>query len=363
MEARAEPAIDARVRGIFEALEDRQVEWALLRGADQLSRPTGDVDILVHPDVAPQLDAVFASAGFAPLPARGHGTHRFYVSYDSSRDAWLEFDVVTDVAFGRHHELKTSLGPALLARTRRLGGLVILGEGDAFWHLLLHHLLGEGSRIPARRMETLVTLAGEDTNAGPLATLVRDLRPDIADEIPASVSAADWDAVASKGAELRQRWRRGNSLRARLRVVVSRVQRRLPARRRNARGLSVAILGPDGAGKTTLAESLRSSVPLPARYVYLGVWRDIRWEEQLSRIFGARLAIRLVKLIGKRGLIAYHRFLGCVVLLDRFTCDADLPSANLDTWGRISASLVRRTNADPDLMILLDGPVELMYAR
>jgi thymidylate kinase len=106
-----------------------------------------------------------------------------------------------------------------------------------------------------------------------------------------------------------------------------------------------------------------SSVPLPARYVYLGVWRDIRWEEQLSRIFGARLAIRLVKLIGKRGLIAYHRFLGCVVLLDRFTCDADLPSADLDRWARISARLVRRTNADPDLMILLDGPVELMYAR
>jgi thymidylate kinase len=70
-----------------------------------------------------------------------------------------------------------------------------------------------------------------------------------------------------------------------------------------------------------------------------------------------------VTLIAKRGLIAYYRFIGCIVLLDRFTCDADLPAPGFDRWARISARLVRRTNAEPDLMILLDGAVEMMYAR
>jgi thymidylate kinase len=68
-------------------------------------------------------------------------------------------------------------------------------------------------------------------------------------------------------------------------------------------------------------------------------------------------------LLFKAVLIAGHRRRGRLVLLDRYTLDADLPSDSLDLKGRISAKLARRTNAEPDLMLLLDGPVELMYAR
>src|SRR5207244_2333560 len=43
-------------------------------------------------------------------------------------------------------------------------------------------------------------------------------------------------------------------------------------------GMSIVILGPDGAGKTTLAQGLAASVPLPSRQVYMGVWRDYPWD-------------------------------------------------------------------------------------
>jgi thymidylate kinase len=37
------------------------------------------------------------------------------------------------------------------------------------------------------------------------------------------------------------------------------------------RAFSVALIGPDGAGKTTLAQRLEHELPMPARYLYLGV--------------------------------------------------------------------------------------------
>jgi thymidylate kinase len=172
-----------------------------------------------------------------------------------------------------------------------------------------------------------------------------------------------WDAVRGLGAELRRAWRRTRRAEVLNRIVKHRLARRLPAAAPDGKGVSVAVLGPDGAGKTTLADGIRRTIPIPARYVYLGIWRETPLEQRLHRIVGARLTVRLVRLLSKSVLIRYHRRQGRVILLDRFTCDADLPAPDADWKSRVSAQLVRRTCADPDVMILLDAPVELMFAR
>ena len=41
--------------------------------------------------------------------------------------------------------------------------------------------------------------------------------------------------------------------------------------RRKRRGFTIALIGPDGAGKTTLAERLQQKLPFPIRYLYMGV--------------------------------------------------------------------------------------------
>jgi hypothetical protein len=106
-----------------------------------------------------------------------------------------------------------------------------------------------------------------------------------------------------------------------------------------------------------------TSTPLPATYVHLGVRRESRFENQLRGIFGARLAIRLMTLLLKAAIVAGCRSRGRLVLLDHHTVDDDLPSDALDRKNRLSAKLVRRTNAQPDPMRPLDAPVEGMYAR
>jgi thymidylate kinase len=349
------------LRDAFQALDERGIAWAVLRGAWALGEPSGDVDVLVDAAVTTEIDAVLVAAGFARIRAPGHGSHRFYVSYDASQDRWIELDIVTDVAFGTRQQFRTALGPALLAGRRRLGTVATLHPDDGFWHLLLHLLLSRGE-VPAHHRDVLRSSAPSALDPGPLEAFVRTVRPRVASCLPAAVKAGDWRAVAELGRELRAAWylREGPGVVAR--STLHRLERHVPPGASRG-GMSVAVLGPDGAGKTTLAEALRCSTCLPAAYVYLGVWRESRFEAQLRRIFGARLALRLVKLMLKRVFIAWHRGRGRLVLLDRYTLDADLPSDDLDLKARISAALVRRTNADPDMMILLDAPAELMYAR
>jgi thymidylate kinase len=363
--SRRAPRVDdlhPRVRSAFEALDVSGVEWALLRGFDRLAAGGGDIDLLADPSAAERLDALLASAEFTRLPARGHGSHRFYVSYDAQDDVWPHLDVVTEVAFGRLQEFCTDLAEPLLARRQRVASVATLEPGDAFWHMLLHDLLRTGEVADGRR-ELLRSLVREADASSPLAVLVADLRPTAVRGLISAVGNGDWDGARRVGSELRQAWRLRHAGNVMTRSVVHRIGRHVPVAGSDMAGVSVAVLGPDGAGKTTLADGVRASIPIPARYVYLGIWRESRLDQRLSRIIGARLALRLMRLVSKSMLIRYHRRLGRVVLLDRFTCDADLPSPDLDWKGRISAQLVRRTCADPDLIILLDAPVELMYAR
>jgi thymidylate kinase len=61
--------------------------------------------------------------------------------------------------------------------------------------------------------------------------------------------------------------------------------------------------------------------------------------------------------------LSYHRRRGRVVLLDRFTYDAALPSDDLDWRGKLTAAVTGRLSRAPDAVLLLDAPAEVMYAR
>jgi thymidylate kinase len=353
------PPVHPLIRDAFKALDAAGGRWALLRGARELSHPSGDLDILADAKSHERIDAALGSAGFMRVPRGGHGTHTFYLGYDADDDAWLELDIVTGVEFGRHQEYRMDLAPLLLSRRQRVGEVSLLEPSDGFWHVVLHDLLGRGE-IPVRRRSELERMATVSTLASPVAQRIEDLRRGLPAELLGAVLARRWETVHRLGSVLRLRWRMRDPRIGAL-TLLRLVQRRLPCS--SARGLSLAILGPDGAGKTTLADGVRARIPLPSKYVYLGIWRPSRFDHVLRRVLGARLAVRIATLLSKAVLIAYHRRRGRLVVLDRYTCDADLPVSELDLKGRVSAMLLRRTCPEPDLILLLDAPVELMYAR
>jgi thymidylate kinase len=235
-----------------------------------------------------------------------------------------------------------------------------LDPNDEFWYLLLHELLKRGDVVEHRR-QRIDSLSRASDLTSPVAAEIERVSPGSATRLRDAVLDRKCEQLRSIGEDIRQGWCGSRPVRVGVVTAFSRLNQLLPAP--TAGGISVAILGPDGAGKTTLAASLRRTIPMPSSYVYLGVWRDSRFENILRHITGSRLALRLATLLGKSAWIQLQRHLGKLVLLDRYTSDAALPASAVDWKGCISSTLVQKTCAEPDLVVVLDAPAETMFAR
>lgn len=170
---------------------------------------------------------------------------------------------------------------------------------------------------------------------------------------------------------------------------------------------TVALIGPDGAGKTTISRRLVHSLPLPLKYVYMGVNLDssnfmlptTRLLLEIKRVRGrrpdmvanpdrgkpipkgavkraaARLksSIRLINWIGeewfRQVLVWYYQRRGYIVLFDRhffsdfYAYDIAKNGKAQPLGRRIHGLMLKHIYPKPDLVIYLDAPAEVLFAR
>src|SRR5919198_4959406 len=277
------------LREVFAALDRADLRWCLLRGSEAPDIQAADVDLLVARDDAARLTGAIAPLGFSRLPAWGYGSHRFHLGYDAGTDCWLKLDVVIELAFGPWFSLPSEAAPLCLSRRRRRGGAVVLDDGDAFWCLLLHRLLDKGSVGGAAAPLTRLA-RGPGCAASPLAHEIERIAPGSRTPLLDAARRAAWSELESAGPALAAAWRRRHRLASLRRRAIGRPPRPAGLFLRSRRGMTVALVGPDGAGKSSSAAALARSFPLAVRTVYMSPAMTPRPGPSPR---GARLALRI----------------------------------------------------------------------
>ena len=172
---------------------------------------------------------------------------------------------------------------------------------------------------------------------------------------------------------------------------------------------SVALVGPDGTGKTTLCRRLEESFPIPVKYIYIGVSTEAsnimlpttRLLRGLKRMLGMkteqagppdiyrvkvppkgafkRFAAALkssLRLINQLSEEWYRQFIawsyqrrGTIVVFDRhfffdyYAYDIQAGVAPKSLTRRINGFMLARIYPKPDLVVHLDAPAAVLYSR
>lgn len=380
------------LRHVFESLERANIQYCLLRGYEELDQleKDGDVDLLVQEDQLDQLGDILARLDFVSLPAWGREPHQFFVAYDLALDRWLKLDLVTTVAFGNPiHALHTDLAATSLGRRRRREPTYVLSPEDELVTLLLHCVLDKGEFKPNRRVR-IEMLRTEISDVGHLAEMLRTYwSPQMTwSRLAALIDEMRWaDLLAQRAAVVRHLAHR-QRLRVFGRRVRGRVLRKLDrvAGMLQPRSLSVALLAPDGGGKTTLANALTRTFYLPSRYIYMGTNVEAstvglpttRWMAEQSQrppskgqlpawavARGLQFANNVFEQWYRYVVSYYHMGRGRLVLFDRYVYELPQvrPSGKTSLKSRVRHWLLSTAAPKPDLVVFLDAPGEVLYAR
>ena len=172
---------------------------------------------------------------------------------------------------------------------------------------------------------------------------------------------------------------------------------------------TVALIGPDGAGKTTISRRLEGMLPRPVKYLYMGVNLDSsnmmlptsQALRAIKRAMGAppdvggppdsrrvkpppksvfkrilvevKSILRLINQLSeewfRQGLAWYYQRRGDIVLFDRhyfsdyYAYDIANRRGGLPLARRIHGFVLQHIYPRPDLVIYLDAPAEVLYER
>ena len=355
-----------KLKSVFTAFDREGISWSMLRGEQNVAAPGADVDLLVHPDHFGAARQLLEDIGFVSVPAWGRGAHRFFLAYDPAGD-WFELDIVTELAYGPAFMFRFPLEGECLARRQRGQDLFVLHPDDSFWTLLLHCLLDKRD-MPARHAVRLQELAEEARVDGPLGRTVEHFCPPgwSAARLLAEVKKGEWSHFDHLYSPMMQAWIRHHPGEALSRAVTNGTLHLLekPLLAMKRRGLSVALLGPDGAGKSTLAEGIQRSIPWPVRIVYMGLWKDSKQISGRPITQALEVLARPIALWARYLPALLFKAVGGVVIFDRYAYDALLPPRPPFVWlKRVYFWILAHTCPAPDLVLVLDAPGATMYGR
>lgn len=366
---------------VFEALERSGIRYCVLHGYEDFPRHIrSDVDCIVDRGVSEnELNALLqeSAAHISARVARRTGSYFVLASREpGGSHTFLALDFAADSGVRRSTFHK---GEDVLNSRRRRDGYWIPAAGIAFGSYLTR-TIAKG-RLDDARAERLRRLFSEDAAACEQQVSSFWTRPS-ADLITSAARTGDWAAVRAKQDHLGKELRRRAALRSPVGLASKLISAQVGRLRRAVRpdGVSIVLLGPDGAGKSSLIDALGTDLSSVFP-------RTVSWgfAPPLSRLLGRRpertdqphalpprtmsasliragywLAFHAIGYVGLRVALARST----LVLYDRHFLDILVDPTRYRYGGPMwLVRMLWRLIPKPDLILLLDAPPEVLQAR
>ena len=327
---------------VFTELDRTEVVWALLRMPRDPQGGTGDLDMLIRQSDVPTMRKVTRDIGFVAVPGWSDPPNVVLLLYDRRSRCWLTLDILTELSFGPEAAFQTAAETQVLQRRERRDGVWRLAPADEFWTTLLHCWI-EKDAFREDHRASMLRLAPHADTGSVLARATEKVSSMTAAEIVGTVSRRDWSSI-SNGSTTSWRHRTWRSRIRQMRRIYPVVFRR--------RGVSVALLGANGSGKSSVAASLVEHLPLRTIGVYMGLWGGTG----LSHRLGPLAAVaRPIEAWAKGGWAAAFQLLGQSVVYDRYPYEALISwAAGRSAPKRWYMALLSRTCPRPDIIVVLD---------
>jgi thymidylate kinase len=373
---------EATVRAFLDELERHCSAYCLLGACDDLHGAVhSDIDFMVARGDFERLPRALKAAadamGFRLVQELKHETTaRYFVLAHSQpgKILYLHPDAATDYRRSGRTWLRAE---AVLARRRRhANGFWVAAAADNFDYYLIKCI--DKGRLKERQARELSRLFAEDAQGCEEALALR-FSPASAERIAAACTTGEWEPVVQRAQALDE------ELLARapsdsMGTRIAEMGRRL-GRWAKPTGLWVAVLGPDGSGKSTVIENMQAALAMgfrrTARFHLRPQWlrgasagEAVNTDPHGQAPRGVLASVAKLIFFWADFAIGYWVRVrpllvrSTLVIFDRYYPDLLIDPRRFRYKGpRWLARLVGALIPMPDLMLILDAPAEVLQAR